>query len=338
MIFSGIRRPVSAPVAQCIGAEGLQSLAAQVKAQLQRRGDSLLIPGVGIVDGFASGTYSDSAGATPAVLDDFLGRWVDAGSGGLVFTQTTTPNKPLLTKRVNLMTKTEALTDAVAWSSNTTLAITPSVADPEGGNTAFTITANGPNSRLGQFNLTTDQVIQTFWLRRRTGSGVINTYSGLSYVPLSGVTSEWKQFSVIGATSVPSNYFIIQLVTSGDAVDIWHPDLRPYVAGSALPDYQRINTATDYNTAGFPYRVRFGASQTLSASIPSGSGYADTTIISALPGGQVTLTGQNLSGATMTLGPNLTLFARIIAPNGSSMTAAELGLYQRYMNNLAGVA
>jgi hypothetical protein len=43
--------------------------------------------------------------------------------------------------------------------------------------------------------------------------------------------------------------------TSG--IYIWGADLRVANTGVNLPPYQRVNTATDYDTAGFPHYLRF---------------------------------------------------------------------------------
>lgn len=366
----------------------IENLAQEVKAQLLRLGHSLLIPGVGEVDGFSSGTYSDSAGAVPAVLDDFLGRWVDAGSGGLAFTQATTPNKPLLTKRVNLLTKTEDFTDSIAWSK---LNVSPNsnvITGPFQGTYGDSITeSSGSSSRFGCYYTLGVPGIGLGSLSREVSiyakakpnarylrlcacgvsstsfafitvdlvSGIVTQDAG--YVgPVSNVFGDmsdvgggWYRISLVATMSL--HYFLVVLsdsATPAAGVDYGYvphtgdSSAGVYLFGAQVAHpgsrYQSVNTATNYDTAGFPYRVRFDTNQTLSASIPSGFGYADTTIISALSDGQVTLTGQNLSGVAHTIGPNLDLLGRIYAPNGSSMTAAELALYQRYMNNLAGVA
>jgi len=169
--------------------------------------------------------------------------------------QTTSANRPVVSARVNLLTKTEDLTNA-AWGSNVTVTVSSGVTDPLGGVTAFSVTANGANSRLGQIVAFAGAMTQNFWVRRRTGTGVINYFNGLAYVALTGVTNDWQQLSVITSPSAPSNYFILQLVTSGDAVDVWRPDLRPTNQGVGLPAYQRVNTSTDYDSTGFPIYIK----------------------------------------------------------------------------------
>lgn len=48
----------------------------------------------------------------------------------------------------------------------------------------------------------------------------------------------------------------VQNTTTGD-VTFLKTDFRPANTGTNLPDYQRVNTATDYDTAGFPYYLKF---------------------------------------------------------------------------------
>ena len=45
--------------------------------------------------------------------------------------------------------------------------------------------------------------------------------------------------------------------TVGASVFIWGADLRVANYGANLPPYQRVNTATDYDTSGFPHYLRF---------------------------------------------------------------------------------
>lgn len=48
----------------------------------------------------------------------------------------------------------------------------------------------------------------------------------------------------------------VQNTTTGD-VTFLKTDFRVANTGTNLPDYQRVNTATDYDTAGFPYYLKF---------------------------------------------------------------------------------
>lgn len=59
----------------------------------------LWLPGVGRVNGIAVGNFLDSAGVTPAVLSDPIGRVNNCSKGAVVCTQSTAQFKPFLRQR-----------------------------------------------------------------------------------------------------------------------------------------------------------------------------------------------------------------------------------------------
>ena len=104
---------------------------------------------------------------------------------------------------------------------------------------------------------------------------------GIVYVPASENVSysftklgEWFEFTVTNLPNASPRYFQIGIsdasgleaptVPANSFVYVWHPDLR--VSNDALnqPAYQRVNTATDYDTVGFkPYLKFNGTNQWL---------------------------------------------------------------------------
>lgn len=124
----------------------------------------------------------------------------------------------------NLIAKSEDFSNA-AWTK-TSGTITATIADPDGGTTAFTFTATGANGTVYQQftgQRTTDTRTTSIWMRRRTGTGAITLYAGgTGTVITSAVTSSWQRLSVT-ATTGATTFCRIILATSGDAVDIWHP-------------------------------------------------------------------------------------------------------------------
>lgn len=108
--------------------------------------------------------------------------------------------------------------------------VTSGVSDPDGGNTAFTLTSTAASGWVrqdnGVANADTRNFINSIWIRRRTGTGIIALFgpNRLSIDITSQVTSEWQRFSVatLGAAST-SPRIAVRCVTSGDQVDIWHP-------------------------------------------------------------------------------------------------------------------
>ena len=171
--------------------------------------------------------------------------------------QSTNGSRPVVSARVNLLTKTEDLTNA-AWTSTVANSlVTSGVTDPNGGSTAFTITATAPSGQCYQNTSFSAPRIASGWIRRRTGTGTIfffNDSGAVGQNITSLVTSSWTYFTVSSSTSNGSWYIL--LATSGDAVDVWHPDVRPS-NDTPAPAYQRVNTSTDYDTVGFPVYLKF---------------------------------------------------------------------------------
>jgi hypothetical protein len=163
--------------------------------------------------------------------------------------QATSANRPILSARVNLLTKTEDFSAAVWEKPDGALSITGGVSDPLGGVTAFTLTTSAVNQRFSQLSGLSN-ISASVWIRRRTGSGAIGLFNGTAW-PALAITSEWKLFSVSGGS-----LFSLYLSASGDAFDVWHPDLRPTNSGALLPPYQRVNTASDYDSVGFPLYLK----------------------------------------------------------------------------------
>ena len=115
-------------------------------------------------------------------------------------TQTTSPSRPVLSARVNLLTATETL----ATQTVTTRATTQTLRFEGAGTVTLSGTATGTYS---------------------AGSHSVTTTAGNLTLTVSGTVTK--------------------------------ADLRAANMGVGLPAYQRVNTATDYDTAGFPHYPRF---------------------------------------------------------------------------------
>jgi hypothetical protein len=169
--------------------------------------------------------------------------------------QTTSGSRPLLARtpdggRRNVLTYTEDLSNA-AWSkSNAT--ITSGVADPLGGTTAQTITTTGANGySIQTFNGLSGSVTNSVWVRRRTGTGVVRFYTGNAagtQQMQSVITTDWQRLSTSTATaSGTSDRFGFLIETSGDAIDIWHPQFE---LGSTATVYQKVGLTSDVTERG----------------------------------------------------------------------------------------
>jgi hypothetical protein len=106
----------------------------------------------------------------------------------------------------------------------------------------------------------------------KTGAGASGTYTNSSII---SVGNGWYFCQITGSTGQASTHYVYPgpsntnnptygtygtLTYSGstsNGVLVWGFDLRPTDQTTLLPAYQRIAAATDYDTTGFPYYLRF---------------------------------------------------------------------------------
>jgi hypothetical protein len=212
--------------------------------------------------------------------------------------QATSANRPILSSRVNLLTKTEDFSAAdwnkagITPTNNTTIA-------PDGTLTAATCTVSqtgayreiyqgGADSTVATYTytiyakpLTSNCITLAIADHSITAKGYVFTLTGTgSYAVFAGdVGSAMGRVSAsieqstngfykctvivnnITAVSVYKSIYISDSAgsntgTLGASVAIWHPDFRPTNAGALLPPYQRVNTASDYDSVGFPLYLK----------------------------------------------------------------------------------
>jgi len=156
----------------------------------------------------------------------------------------------------NLLTYSNTFSNAAWAKSNVT--VSSGVSDPFGGTNAWTLTATAGSDTAVLYNPTTlpgsavvgqTPLMQTFWVKRRTGSGTIN-WSALAVGVGSSiaVTSSWTQVSLFSpAPGGGTGYFGIRLSTNGDAIDIYAPtfSIVTYETTPRTAD-QVITTAAAY--------------------------------------------------------------------------------------------
>jgi hypothetical protein len=200
--------------------------------------------------------FQDSAGTTPVTaVEQPVGKMLDKSGRGNHATQTTSTKRPVLSARYNLLTKTEDFSSA-DWNKD-----------------GCTVTAQG----LGVFNLVAIagstftlfnyvalnnvSTVLNFEVKSNgTGNNkfrlVISDYLfSNDYV----ATDNWVTYSVAGPHSNNSfaNGIIHASVNSACDVLIRFPDMRTVNSGVNTPVYQRVNTATDYDTVGFKPYLKF---------------------------------------------------------------------------------
>jgi len=184
-------------------------------------------------------------------------------------------NRPIWSKRVNLLTKTEQFNDAV-WANTiagTGVAATVTADQgtaPDGTNTADRIqfnlgggTTTSDITRRRQ-SYTTPASSHTFSVYLRSFDG-ISSYNMHIVGPDGGtnnivVTGAWQRFAVTATGTGSAVAYAVglrggQTPANSNTADIlaWAADLRPTnQATGLLPLYQRVNTSSDYDTNGFP--------------------------------------------------------------------------------------
>ena len=139
--------------------------------------------------------------------------------------------------------------------------VTTGISDPDGGTNAWTLTATSNGGGTYDQVATTgtlSAMLNSVWLRRRTGSGTVNMASPAgvnNYVPV--LTSSWQRFAS-GVTSGGAGFarvIQIALATSGDAVDVYHPMLESVVGQANQNPSEFLDPTVQYgaNVVGVKY-------------------------------------------------------------------------------------
>ena len=208
--------------------------------------------------------FQDSAGTSHVTaLEQPVGLQLDLSGRGNHRYQPTSANRPTWSARYNLYTKTESIKD---WATtNCTVDPTP-VAAYDGKVVAYraTFAANGllyqnnipASGSLGSFT-------QTAYVKSATGTNqTIRQFGngGLAFSSNIVVGNSWIPISFAYAfTAVTSGF----TTASGGTADIYicYPDIRPSDQATGLiPTYQRVDTATSYDSVGFPAGLRWNGS------------------------------------------------------------------------------
>jgi hypothetical protein len=246
--------------------------------------------------------FQDAAGTVPVTaVEQPVGKMLDKSGRNNHATQATAANRPVLSARVNMLTKTEDFTDAawVKYVNGVTVTQNATTA-PDGSNTGIKIAAanavnnlhfiyQAPSKNTTQTSFTATLYVKaaeysTIVIQSQSGAnGVSCTFNTVSLVAAmlllgAGFTNVsasvvdvgggWFKLShtYITDSTASIGYGIYLRKNDGatawngsgtDGIYIWHPDLRPTNAGYLLPPYQRVTTATDYDTVGFPKYLKF---------------------------------------------------------------------------------
>lgn len=300
---------------------------------------------------------STAAGSTPDVsLNGYAGKWLDQSGLGNHATQATSGFRPQLSARLNLIPSfTEQFEQTSVWARTTLgTGATPIVTanagtDPLGGSTADRIqmsrtgTGTGDRSMMtrtltGVAALSTSHTYKV-WLKSYDGTNqTIMLYAnwGAGVGSVITVTGAWQQFSVAANTTSSSNvtvnFGLGMTAMSATAADIlaWGIDLRRTADFDVYPAYQRVVSATDYDTTGFPQFLSFDSDDALVATYPSSLGSACTVCIGRAATTPLILTGQTID-TTYTLNAAIAPRVTGLIVVNRALTAIETAQVTAYL-------
>ena len=239
--------------------------------------------------------FQDGAGTVPVTAaEQPVGRILDKSGRGNHASQATSTKRPVLSARVNLLTKTEAFGDAVWDKAGITVGAAPtdggSITAPDGTSTArlYTFSAGTfvrrelafPSGLQGSAKVYVRAgLVSPATAVRITTNNTLNWSTGFS--TKAALTREWQLVTHSGVLQTGSGrvFLMFGAVDANGAndadcvgsIELWHPSLVP--ADQASLPYQRVNTATDYDAdpAKFPAYLRAdGVDDSLTSSTGGG--------------------------------------------------------------------
>ena len=232
--------------------------------------------------------YQDAAGTTPVTaVEQPVGRMLDKSGTGAHATQSTATSRPVLSARVNMFTKTEQFDDG-SWFKNAHTITANAAIAPDGTMTADKLVAvngtdpNQPSSngmyqsisliagvpylisfyaKAAEFNILRfrDGAQTGAFLDFNLTTGAITNGNASRFIsPVAEPDgSGWYRISFTTGSITSSVAYPARIGQTGDGTSgiyIWGASLVP--ANQASLPYQRVNTATDYDTVGFPHYLR----------------------------------------------------------------------------------
>ena len=248
---------------------------------------------------------TSQAALTPT-YQPITSSWYATIPGNHAF-QATPGNRPTLSSKVNLLTKTEDFSDTTAWTPNVSCNVTGnSGINPLGINNSSLVTFSGTNGQIYRNSSSSPITVtpnttykMSVWMRVSTGTFKlkISTTDTTSWTistvsPELTLTTDWQQFSLVFTTQSTQTTadFVIgsenktpYLMPAIGSVYVWGADLRPASIGNNLPVYQRVNTSTDYDTVGFPvYLAANGSSTAMATNSINFSGTDKMTVVAGV--------------------------------------------------------
>lgn len=230
--------------------------------------------------------YQDSAGTLPiTAIEQPVGKVIDLSGRGNHALQSTTVNRPIISARYNLVTKSEAL-DNAAWSKTFGVTVvTNNTTAPDGTLTADKVTYNGTGT-ASAIRISVSALLSvlgigyraSIWLRadspvtvRMRGNNVAGAYVTCN------LTSTWQRFTASGtgngSTTIAVQIYSPSAINTPFNIYAWGAQA---VSISELPsnNYQSIDTSTVYADTGFNKYLKLNGTNSHLATLAGGSGTA----------------------------------------------------------------
>jgi len=237
--------------------------------------------------------FQDAAGATPVTaVTQSIGRVNDKSGNGNHATQATAGSRPLFSARNNLVTKSEQFDDAV-WTKPLTAVCSVNITTaPDGTVTAEKLCPTAVSgvhyASRNSLSIGTGIAVLSVYakaaeytriaLRESTTTGawsvfdvsggtVLGSGDGASSIAITSVGNGWYRCTITVSAAVAgiAVHVVSPSWVSGspaghaytgngtDGIYVWGAQLEQV----ALSRYQRVNTASDYDTVGFPAFAQF---------------------------------------------------------------------------------
>lgn len=226
--------------------------------------------------------FEDTAGTDAAELEDTVALILDQSGNGNDWSQATAGARGKVSARYNLLERTEEFNDAY-WVKSGDIVITPNAAEaPDGTMTAdrvqFTLAGEGRAFRQAPLFTEGTQLIYSFYAKAVSGSGTLAISTNFAGFDISQTVNDtsWTKLT-LNITSGGTNFAVYAGADHrfhvGEITDfyIWGADLR-LASDTDQPAYQRVTTATDYDTVGFdPYLLMNRVDDNYAATLAAGT-------------------------------------------------------------------
>lgn len=190
--------------------------------------------------------------------------------------QPTAINRPVLSARINLLTKSEQFTDGIWLKQAGTSVVDSAVLAADGTMTGASVSWAAAANGNGIYQLAyaiSGLNTKSIYVRADVAGGTVKLVdsaetSGATVVTLS---TAWQRVALTETQSGNAGLWLQKQADSPATVYISNPQLE---VGPLATRYQRVNTAADYDTVGFPKYLTFDGIQSSLSSATGGGGSA----------------------------------------------------------------